>query len=1292
MICQCRRTLSIERSRLYLVAQPIDISQPEQSQTRTELTLGAIAREWRRQARGEAFTEALLDFLKSLGTQDTLKSYSFSVLQFWQWLARENQGRIPTPDRVRRADAIAFDRWLRDHKIGLGKWRLEQDPSRRFDLAIYNIVARSPGIDITAIREQLARNPSFTSYHGSQLFLTMEHPDRRRPGAFAHHLGCLVKLRTLTRTPSIEELRRQAGALITPDARDFQYFVPEVKAAEGPERSSTVATRLSALSALWKYMIESGENVPGRSQPLLQHNIWHVPLRRALAQAPSHKAASRARTTPDLTFFFRLLATTFYRSHGRDRAVELATAAFWDQTVSRGTIAPSFKSLRDRALLLLMAQTGLRAREVQKLRRQHVRGDPAVMTVTGKRGKKRVIVLPPAAVRALREMFTKVRSMAAHQTRYGGSERAERMLRAAAPLIPAVAYWGANAGISGDKGLTRSAIALMLRRRAVDAGIEPGSPDFSKAHPHGFRHLFIKFALDTGTLPHRVQAIAGHASLATTGRYAEERAPEQLIATAFRLAPPPGVLPPPEPPPEPAMAPEPVRPAWRPEIEPIPPPPPPPREPREVRRRETARAPVPAPPAPPVAPVVERVPRIAPPAPPPPMPEPRAVEAFARKVAGWRDRALTGKEIEYLAKCRQVRDEALRNLCVIYAIHWGEKGAAQVLMQTGGGKAAAEKRLEKRRIAEVGKMARGELPKMIPNPEDDPSLEEREAEEYFEDEEDEDVTSLEEIRAAMAVRERPLERVAAPIEELRLYPEADTKRAWRIYSGKLSGLPWWTGTMGQLRPAMPVMSPEQVGNCEPGNEDAVCAGVVDLWRSWMDKSPTKAEALVRWIAVALDAAAQLNVEVLARGAKWVAPKAPWGETKHGGTWRKPAPMMVFREHLPQQIVAWFKTRGGEYRVSPGDPETFTEVDVSKAVGEAAPDWFDDDDPVADLPREERSELLDWMLALTGNIPQGIKPQFAVEGVTKSARKDIADWINAMCTFDQAIDSLRASARFGEGKVASLWSKKSVEDFPEEVRRDFITHQREAQQAMTRATNARITDFDAFSLIKKRVKRRKGVVATEAERKGKGEHRQSWYMRQVCTHFGADAANDAALKLVAACGKVPLAKFKDLFRVRRNTITHTDDFIRAFARTFGVHSECIARRIARQMWEIRKRNPRAQNVTRPLHIVNLVTVMQTFKVPCSPMQEMDLKRMGQFSDEPGEIYRAWDRVHTPPGAARETMTEAQEQEEEMAEEFAEARATEQRIAMFTKNVYGGRVHRNARAQMPTPVHLTMALMA
>jgi integrase/recombinase XerD len=145
---------------------------------------------------------------------------------------------------------------------------------------------------------------------------------------------------------------------------------------------------------------------------------------------------------------------------------------------------------RNRVLLKLLYAAGLRVSEICALtwRDLQPRDVGGQVTVYGKGGKTRAILLPPGIWRDLTEL--------------GGEADGT------APLFP-----------SRKKAGHLSAVQVwrIVRAAARRAGIE------QSVSPHWLRHAHASHALDRGAPPHLVQATLGHASLATTSRYAHAR-------------------------------------------------------------------------------------------------------------------------------------------------------------------------------------------------------------------------------------------------------------------------------------------------------------------------------------------------------------------------------------------------------------------------------------------------------------------------------------------------------------------------------------------------------------------------------------------------------------------------------------------------------------------------------------------------------------------------------------------------------------------------------------------------
>lgn len=145
---------------------------------------------------------------------------------------------------------------------------------------------------------------------------------------------------------------------------------------------------------------------------------------------------------------------------------------------------------RNRVLLFLLYASGARRGELAQLLWKDVQasGDSGQVTVFGKGGKTRSILLPESVWKHLQRLRGKA-----------GSED---------PVFP-----------SRKKGnpLTESGIWRIVKRAGKRAGIE------APVSPHWLRHAHASHALDRGAPIHLVQATLGHASINTTGRYLHAR-------------------------------------------------------------------------------------------------------------------------------------------------------------------------------------------------------------------------------------------------------------------------------------------------------------------------------------------------------------------------------------------------------------------------------------------------------------------------------------------------------------------------------------------------------------------------------------------------------------------------------------------------------------------------------------------------------------------------------------------------------------------------------------------------
>lgn len=152
-------------------------------------------------------------------------------------------------------------------------------------------------------------------------------------------------------------------------------------------------------------------------------------------------------------------------------------------------------ALRDRAILELLFSTGLRVSELCSLDRDLdlARGEFAIR---GKGDKIRVVFLSDAAVAAI--------------TRY-----LEKRVDVDPALFIHIGRGGADAAakMEGSLRLTPRSIERMIRHFAIKAGIS------KKVTPHVIRHSFATDLLSNGADLRSVQALLGHANIATTQIY-----------------------------------------------------------------------------------------------------------------------------------------------------------------------------------------------------------------------------------------------------------------------------------------------------------------------------------------------------------------------------------------------------------------------------------------------------------------------------------------------------------------------------------------------------------------------------------------------------------------------------------------------------------------------------------------------------------------------------------------------------------------------------------------------------
>ncbi|HEY8743444.1 MAG TPA: tyrosine-type recombinase/integrase, partial [Chloroflexota bacterium] len=145
-------------------------------------------------------------------------------------------------------------------------------------------------------------------------------------------------------------------------------------------------------------------------------------------------------------------------------------------------------NVRNYALLVLAYASGGRVSELAGLKWRDVqpRGDAGQVTLFGKGGKTRMVLLPVAAWRKLQALGPAAPEAPVFRSRAGGH-------------LSTVQVW------------------RIVRKAARDAGI------LADVSPHFLRHAHASHALDRQAPIHLVQQTLGHASLQTTSKYTHAR-------------------------------------------------------------------------------------------------------------------------------------------------------------------------------------------------------------------------------------------------------------------------------------------------------------------------------------------------------------------------------------------------------------------------------------------------------------------------------------------------------------------------------------------------------------------------------------------------------------------------------------------------------------------------------------------------------------------------------------------------------------------------------------------------
>jgi integrase/recombinase XerD len=145
---------------------------------------------------------------------------------------------------------------------------------------------------------------------------------------------------------------------------------------------------------------------------------------------------------------------------------------------------PPLADIRLSALIELLYGSGLRATELVSLPRAAIASDRPFIILKGKGGRERLVPI---------------------------SDRARAAVARWRALVPSDQPWLFP---SGKKHLSRVRLFQIVKALAVAAGIPP-----DRVGPHGLRHAFATHLLEGGADLRALQAMLGHADIATTQIY-----------------------------------------------------------------------------------------------------------------------------------------------------------------------------------------------------------------------------------------------------------------------------------------------------------------------------------------------------------------------------------------------------------------------------------------------------------------------------------------------------------------------------------------------------------------------------------------------------------------------------------------------------------------------------------------------------------------------------------------------------------------------------------------------------
>lgn len=231
-------------------------------------------------------------------------------------------------------------------------------------------------------------------------------------------------------------------------------------------------------------------------------------LRCYLRSLAAYSAKTQARRLSALRQFFRFLVSEGLRGEDPTRALDSPKQArslpkgLSEEEAGRLLDAASTRDddegARLAAMIELLYSSGLRVSEMVGLPVAAILFERGFVQVKGKGGKERLVPVGEPAMAALRVWLERRKSRELSSARKRGEKSSPY-------LFPSR---------SGTGHLTRQRFFQLIKETGLKAGIDP-----ERLSPHVLRHSFATHLLEHGADLRSVQAMLGHADLATTQIY-----------------------------------------------------------------------------------------------------------------------------------------------------------------------------------------------------------------------------------------------------------------------------------------------------------------------------------------------------------------------------------------------------------------------------------------------------------------------------------------------------------------------------------------------------------------------------------------------------------------------------------------------------------------------------------------------------------------------------------------------------------------------------------------------------